>query len=226
MIVIVDYGMGNVGSIVNMLKKVGAQANLSADPHEITSADKLILPGVGAFDSAMRNLQSRNLIPVLNDCVLQRRMPILGICLGMQLFTHGSEEGKLPGLGWLNARTIRFPSKEQAPMLRVPHMGWNTAHVVRSSVLFPDIAEHPRFYFVHTYNVVCDDKEDITSITHHGVDFASSFARGNVLGVQFHPEKSHKFGVKLLENFVRWAGLAPDGNATTPTMVSQRMAVS
>src|SRR5215469_4863151 len=131
MIVIVDYGMGNIGSILNMLKKVGVQATLSSDPSKIASADKLILPGVGAFDSAIRSLQARNLIPLLNDCVLQRRIPILGICLGMQLFTHGSDEGILPGLGWLNASTIRFPSNEEQPTLRVPHMGWNTARVLR-----------------------------------------------------------------------------------------------
>jgi len=226
MIVIVDYGMGNVGSIATMLKKIGAQVALSADTYQIVSADKLILPGVGAFDSAMQSLQARNLIAVLNDCVLQRRIPVLGICLGMQLFTRGSEEGKLPGLGWLNARTIRFPSKEQQPALRVPHMGWNTARILRPGVLFRDTTQQPRFYFVHSYHVVCDDGDDVTAMTHHGVDFASSFERGNVLGVQFHPEKSHKFGMKVLENFLCWAGRSSDGNPSTTTIVSQRVGVS
>jgi imidazole glycerol-phosphate synthase subunit HisH len=225
-VVIVDYGMGNVASIATMLKKIGAQVALSADTYQIASADKLILPGVGAFDSAMQSLQARNLIPVLNECVLQRRMPVLGICLGMQLFTKGSEEGKLPGLGWLNARTIRISSKEQQPALRVPHMGWNTVHVLRPCVLFRDTAQQPRFYFVHSYHVICDDGEDVTAITHHGVDFASSFERGNVFGVQFHPEKSHKFGMKVLENFVCWAGSPLDGRSSTATIVSQRVAVS
>jgi len=226
MIVVVDYGVGNLGSICNMLKRIGVEAAASGDARQIAAATKLILPGVGAFDNGMQSLHARNLVPVLNDSVLKRRIPILGICLGMQLFSQGSEEGKLPGLGWLNARTIRFPSKEQQPALRVPHMGWNTAHVLRPGVLFRDTAQQPRFYFVHSYHVVCDDSEDVTAMTHHGVDFTSSFERGNVLGVQFHPEKSHKFGMKVLENFVCWAGRSLDGNPSTATTVSQRVAAS
>jgi imidazole glycerol-phosphate synthase subunit HisH len=226
MIVVVDYGVSNLGSICNMLKRIGVEAAASRDTRQIAAATKLILPGVGAFDNGMQSLHARNLVPVLNDSVLQRRIPILGICLGMQLFTQGSEEGKLPGLGWLNARAIRFPSKEQHPALRVPHMGWNTADILRPSVLFRDTEQQPRFYFVHSYHVVCDDGEDVTAITHHGVDFASSFEHGNVLGVQFHPEKSHKFGMKVLENFVCWAGRSLDGSSSTATIVSQRVAVS
>ena len=205
MIVIVDYGMGNVGSIANMLKKIGAQATLSADTYQIASADKLILPGVGAFDSCMQGLQARNLIPVLNECVLQRRIPILGICLGMQLFTRTSEEGKLPGLGWVNANTVRFRPQEQQ-LVRVPHMGWNSIQIQKSGALFPSFEEDSRFYFVHSYHVVCDSQEDVTALTRYGADFVSSFEHDNILGVQFHPEKSHRAGLQLLSNFVAWNG--------------------
>ncbi|GMU52081.1 MAG: imidazole glycerol phosphate synthase subunit HisH [Candidatus Xenobia bacterium] len=198
MTVIVDYQMGNVGSIMNMLKKVGAEAEISGDPEALRRATRLILPGVGAFDTGMRHLSDSGLIDVLNDRVLNDKVPVLGICLGMQLLTRRSEEGSLPGLGWIEADTIRFQLED----LRVPHMGWNTLRAVNGSPLFQGYQEEPRYYFVHSYHVVCDNPEDAAGTTEYGLQFVSAVHRGNVMGTQFHPEKSHKFGMQLLRNFV------------------------
>jgi glutamine amidotransferase len=202
MIVLIDYGMGNLGSILNMLKKVGAQTTASSAIDVIRGADKLILPGVGAFDSAMRNLRDLGLLPLLDEKVIKNKTPILGVCLGMQLFTKRSEEGILPGLGWIDSETIRFqPSRDQAN-IKIPHMGWNTVKVNQESALFSGMDQESTFYFVHSYYVVCREESDILTTTHYGNDFVSSLVRGNIAGVQFHPEKSHKFGMKLLRNFV------------------------
>jgi glutamine amidotransferase len=205
MIVIVDYGMGNLGSILNMLRKIGAEAKLSSAPADIEQADKLILPGVGSFDSGAKNLHAFGLVPVLSTKVLDKKTPILGICLGMQLFTRKSEEGQLPGLGWIDAETVRFRIENRPEKLKVPHMGWNTVQIKREAGLFDHMFPDPRFYFVHSYHLVCHNEDDILSTTFYGYEFASSFGNANILGVQFHPEKSHKFGMKLLKNFVELA---------------------
>ena len=202
MIVVVDYGMGNLGSIMNMLKKVEAKALLSSDIAEIEKADKLILPGVGSFDAGMNNLSTLGLIPILNKKVIEDRTPMLGICLGMQLLTKRSEEGNLPGLGWIDADTVRFKFDDvQGMKNKIPHMGWNTVELVKASKLFNDMYPEPRFYFVHSYHVRCNKEEDILTKTFYGYYFISSIVAGNIAGVQFHPEKSHKFGMKLLGNF-------------------------
>ena len=199
--IIIDYHMGNLGSILNMLKKIGVDAAFSSDPSEIRKADRLILPGVGAFDHGMANLERMGLIPVLNEKVLQGHTPVLGICLGMQLMTKSSEEGKkTAGLGWINAHTVRF-RHDAALNLKVPHMGWNVIIPKKESPLFADMHAAPRFYFVHSYHVVCADPGDVLTATPYGYEFTSSFQHGNVIGVQFHPEKSHKFGMRLLKNF-------------------------
>jgi glutamine amidotransferase len=200
MIVIVDYNVGNLGSILNMLKKIGSPAVISSKSDTILQADKLILPGVGAFDNGMSKLHEFGLIPVLQNKIKNNRTPVLGICLGMQLMTNGSEEGKLPGLGWIDARTTRFkhdPSKN----IKVPHMGWNTIIQKKESQLFYKMQADPRFYFVHSYHVVCNRESDVLTVTSYGYDFVSSFQQGNIFGVQFHPEKSHNFGMILLKNF-------------------------
>ncbi len=200
MIVIIDYQMGNIGSILNMLKKIGMPGTITSDPAEIRKADRFILPGVGSFDQGMANLQRLGLIPVLAEKVLQERAPVLGICLGMQLMTKSSEEGKAAGLGWIDAKTVRFrhdPSEE----LKVPHMGWNTISVRKESALFRDMFPEPRFYFVHSYHAVCEDPGDVLTSTPYGYEFTSAFQHGNIIGVQFHPEKSHKFGMRMLKNF-------------------------
>lgn len=201
MIVIIDYGLGNLGSVLNMLRKIGAQAVISADLAVIGDASKLILPGVGSFDNGMRNLESRGLIPLLEEKVLRQETPILGLCLGMQLLSRRSEEGELPGLGWIDAESLRFRFDGATEKLRVPHMGWNTVQIVREHRLFNGMSDEPRFYFVHSYHVKCNDPADVLTLTRYGYDFPSSVVKKNVLGVQFHPEKSHKFGMKLLKNF-------------------------
>ncbi len=200
MITIIDYGMGNLGSIQNMLRRLGVDVEITSDVELIRKAKKLILPGVGAFDKAMMNLENRDLISVLNEQVLKNRIPLLGICLGMQLLTKGSEEGELNGLGWIDAETLRF-NFSPGMKLRVPHMGWNTLTVQQKSCLFQQMYEEPRFYFVHSYYVKCKSQESILATTHYGIDFASGITQDNIYGLQFHPEKSHKFGMQVLKNF-------------------------
>jgi len=202
MVVIIDYRMGNVGSIRNMLRRVGADSVVSADPSVISQASHLILPGVGAFDEGMANLERLNLLGVLNERTAAG-IPILGICLGMQLLTRKSEEGVLPGLGWLSGETVRFRIAQGANGHKVPHMGWNNIGIKRFSSLFDGLSEEDaRFYFVHSYHLVCEDDEDVLATTRHGYDFPSAVGKGNILGTQFHPEKSHKFGMLVLKNFV------------------------
>jgi glutamine amidotransferase len=203
MIVIIDYGMGNLGSIKNMLRKIGTEAIVSSKVSTIEEADKLILPGVGSFDKALEKIQECDLIPVLTDKVLSKKTPILGICLGMQLFTQGSEEGKLSGLGWLEAETVQFKFDKPSSSLKVPHMGWNTLQKARIHPLLSEIETDARFYFVHSYHVVCRVEGLVVAKSHYGYPFASVVAKENILGVQFHPEKSHKFGINLFQNFVR-----------------------
>jgi len=201
MIVVIDYKMGNIGSVLNMLKKVGAEARISSDPKEIETADKLILPGVGAFDTGMKHLAESNLLNLLNEKVLERKTPTLGICLGMQLLTRGSEEGVLPGLGWIDGQTVKFRFNGDRTHLKVPHMGWNTVDIKSTDSLFRNLEDEARFYFVHSYRVVCNRDEDVLAVTHHGDDFVSAVQHDNIMGTQFHPEKSHKFGMTLLKNF-------------------------
>ena len=202
MIVIIDYGMGNLGSVVNMFKKVGITSKVSSDISVIGDAEKLILPGVGAFDNGIKNLRERGLISILNSKVLRDKTPILGLCLGMQLFTHRSEEGKMPGLGWLDAETIRFKFQPLDAYLKIPHMGWNTIQICQPNPIFVDMNNDVRFYFVHSYHVVCSDEHMVLAKTHYGYEFASVVGKENIVGTQFHPEKSHRFGMKLLTNFV------------------------
>jgi glutamine amidotransferase len=168
---------------------------------DIEKADKIILPGVGAFDSGMQSLKKFDLVEVLNKKVIIEKTPILGICLGMQLFAKLSEEGSLDGLGWLDANVVTFTLNNNNKSLKIPHMRWNTVLEKKSSYVFEDMYENPRFYFVHSYHLLFHDQEDILTTTIHGYEFVSSIQKGNIIGVQFHPEKSHKYGVKLLENF-------------------------
>lgn len=198
MIVIVDYGMGNLGSIANMVKKVGSKCKITSDIEEIKKATRLILPGVGSFDNGMKNLKELGMIEVLNKKILIEKTPILGICLGMQLMTKSSEEGKLAGLGWIDAQTKKFVSDT----LKIPHMGWNIIKHQKKSRLFDEDDSEKRFYFVHSYYVDTNQKNDILFITPYGHNFVSAFEKENIIGVQFHPEKSHKFGMNLIKNFV------------------------
>lgn len=201
MIAIVDYHAGNIGSIQNMLKKLGHNALITSDPDVISNADKIILPGVGAFDYGMRNLKRLNILPVLED-KRHKNTPILGICLGAQLMCQSSEEGEEKGLGWIAGKVIRFKSIVADKKYLVPHMGWDNVKPVKDSKLFRNMLDNPRFYFVHSYYISCSDPEDRLIQNHYGSDFDSAFERQNLLGVQFHPEKSHKFGKQLLKNFI------------------------
>lgn len=202
MIIIIDYGVGNLGSIANMLKKAGVAAMISSDPSVIERADKLILPGVGAFDNGMMNLAERNLIPVLNYKALTTKTPILGLCLGMELMTKHSTEGQHPGLAWFDAETVQFNFDESHADLRVPHMGWNTVVAAcPEHPLFIDLDNDHRFYFAHSFHVVCTRTENILAYTDYGYLFPSMIVQDNLIGAQFHPERSHIFGLKLLKNF-------------------------
>lgn len=201
MIVVVDYGVGNLGSIVNMFKKVGAKAVASSDPAVIRDAEKLILPGVGAFDAAMRKFHETGLVPVVGELVLEKKIPVLGLCVGLQLMTKGSEEGREAGLGWFDAETIRFKFEAEHSHLKVPHMGWNEAIVCREHPLVADWDAESRFYFVHSYQVVAKEMDAVLAETEYGVTIHSILGRGNIMGTQFHPEKSHRFGMRLLKNF-------------------------
>ena len=184
-----------------MLHKIGTEAMISSSSLDIERADKLILPGVGAFDSSIQNLNKLGLVEVLNRKVIKEKTPILGICLGMQLFAKRSEEGSLAGLGWLDAKVVSFTVNNNNKSLKIPHMRWNTILIKNPSYVFEDMYDDPRFYFVHSYHLLCHNQEDILTTTVHGYEFVSSVQKGNIIGVQFHPEKSHKYGFKLLENF-------------------------
>ena len=201
MIVVIDYDVGNIGSILNMLRRVSAKALCSSDIETIENAEKLILPGVGSFDQAMTKLKASGLLPVLNRKVIGGGTPILGICLGMQLFAQRSEEGTAKGLGWLDATVKRFDFEDRSLNLKIPHMGWNRVKMQKESFLFKEMHENHRFYFVHSYHLVCHHKNDVAGLTHYGYPFTSMLQKKNVLGVQFHPEKSHRYGMQVLKNF-------------------------
>lgn len=199
MIVIIDYGLGNSMSVINMLKRLNQEACISNQKEVIQNASKLILPGVGHFKRGMENLEQRGLDKILNEEVLVKKKPILGICLGMQLMTKHSEEGDTKGLGWVDAETIKFENS-QNKNLKIPHMGWNSVLVTKNNGLI-NKDELQRFYFVHSYYVRCENEEDVLGTTDYITNFTSAFSDNNIYGVQFHPEKSHLFGLKLLENF-------------------------
>lgn len=200
MIVIIDYGIGNLASVLNMFKKIGTKdVMISGDPDQIYKADKILLPGVGAFDTGMANLENSNLIPVLQSKVLKEKVPLLGICLGMQLLTNKSEEGLKAGLGFIDAETIKFKFTPEQN-LKIPHMGWNYIKVQQQNKLIALDTKH-RFYFVHSYYVKCNNLENSIATANYGLDFSCMINRENIYGAQFHPEKSLKFGMEILSNF-------------------------
>jgi len=225
MIVVVDYGMGNLGSIVNMVRKVGGRARRSTGPEDLAEADKIILPGVGSFDEGMRNLRAGGYVAPLAARARDGRTPVLGICLGVQLFTRGSEEGAEPGLSWIEADTVRFRPDAGGDRLKVPHMGWNTVRPRRAHPLLPDPDRPRRFYFVHSYHVRCDAPADVLATTRYGVEFASAVARGNIVGTQFHPEKSHRYGMELMRRFVHDGPAGETAPAARPAGADRRTRV-
>lgn len=198
MIGIVDSGLGNIGSLLSMLRRLGLPATALTDPGAMETCDRFILPGVGAFDSGMQALK-RGGWPERLAAQRAMRRPILGICLGMQLLCEGSDEGVLSGLGWIPGRARRLPDE---PGLRIPHMGWNAIRQERQHAVLPDPAA--RFYFAHSFHVVCTLPEHVLATANHGRTFTAALHADNVIGMQFHPEKSHRFGMRLLEAFARW----------------------
>lgn len=198
-ILVANYEMGNVGSIANMIRKVGGEAVVTDNAKAIAAAEKLILPGVGAFDQGMRAIAEKGLMAPLKEAA-ERGIPILGICLGMQLMMECSEEGRLPGLCLVPGDVRRFPTGDRLP--RIPHVGWNRIAVKKPCPLFASDDDDRRYYFVHSYYVSCRDPADVVATTIHGLEFVSVFQRGNLFGVQFHPEKSHRFGMALFRRFL------------------------
>ena len=201
MIAIIDFGMGNLSSIKNMLTRINVNSKITHNKEDIVSANGVILPGVGAFDEAMKNLTDLGIIPLLNQ-IVNNNKPVLGICLGMQLMTNKSEEGQLPGLGWIDAEVKKFDFKNNNLDLKIPHMGWNQIKIIQKSALFSGLDIESRFYFVHSYHVICNSRENVLTETFYGYDFHSSFQMNNIVGVQFHPEKSHKFGMRFFMNLI------------------------
>jgi glutamine amidotransferase len=200
--VIVNYGMGNLNSVHKKVNKISGNAIISSNPAEILEASKLILPGVGHFAKAVHNLHELKLWDTLNEAVLVRKIPILGICLGMQLMTKKSEEGNIEGFGWFNADVIHFMVNDKLKH-KVPHMGWNSIRPTKPSRLLNGLQYKPELYFVHSYHVVSHSAEEVLAITNYEYDFASGLEKGNIYGLQFHPEKSHDTGEKILENFLK-----------------------
>ncbi|MFZ2656384.1 MAG: imidazole glycerol phosphate synthase subunit HisH [Victivallales bacterium] len=201
MIVIVDYGMGNIRSIHYKLQKNGIESKVSSLSSDILSADKLILPGVGHFKQGMENLRKFNLIDALHRKVLEEKTPVMGICLGIQLFTNFSEEGDCEGLKWIDAETKRF--RFDGLGLSIPHVGWNSIKLRRPSTLFAGMPDDKRYYFTHSYHLVCNNDEDILAESEYGYPFVAAIQLENIYGTQFHPEKSHKDGMRVLLNFCR-----------------------
>lgn len=200
MVAVLDYGVGNLGSIQNMMKKVGVESIVTNNLEKIKSASHLILPGVGHFDYCVKQFKESGFFELVHDRVYIDKIPILGVCVGCQMLMESSEEGIEKGLNWVEGKVVRFDNTRIESQMRIPHMGWSDLHLKKQSSLFSNMA-HPRFYFVHSYHLVCDHKSDISSEASYGYDFVASVEKGNIYGVQFHPEKSHKFGMKLFENF-------------------------
>jgi len=200
-VAIVDYGMGNLHSAVKAFRRLGAQPEVVSTPADVAAARRLVLPGVGHFGRAMANLHASGLRAALDEAVLARGVPLLGICLGMQLLARHSEEGDADGLGWVDAEVVRFRVSDPL-RFKVPQMGWNRLRPTRESPLTRDLPDEAEFYFVHAYHLRCDDAAQVLGETVYDYPFPSAVARDNVLGVQFHPEKSHDAGARLLANFL------------------------
>jgi len=203
MIAIVDYDIGNIAAVANMLQRLGIRSLVTSRCTDIEAADRIILPGNGSFDACMQNLCASGLIPMLEHKVLEDQTPLLGICVGAQMLGHDSEEGARAGLGWLDMRVRRFP---RIPGLRVPHMGWNQVRPTSEThVLTRAMEADARFYFVHSYYMEPSDPSDVLLFASYGIEFAAGVSRGNITGLQFHPEKSHRYGKQLLGAFARGA---------------------
>lgn len=201
MITIVDYGLGNTQAFLNVYRRLNVEVKTARNAAELAGASKIILPGVGAFDHAMDKLEQSGMRETLDDLAFQQHVPILGVCVGMQMLGRGSDEGTKCGLGWIEGRVCALESLMPAKKLPVPHMGWNDVRPVTSNKLFARLDADARFYFLHSYYFACDRQEDAIAVSNYGSEFACAVNAGTVFGVQFHPEKSHHYGARLLQNF-------------------------
>jgi len=203
MTVIIDYGVGNVGSIKNMIRKIGGNATIGSSIKDIENADMLILPGVGAFDAGMSHLKSSGLVDILNKRVLEDKVPVLGICLGAQMMTKSSEEGIEKGLGWFDAKTLRMDFNNIPGKWPLPNVGWRNVESENNYKMLENIIETPRFYFVHSFFLSPNNPELVSMKAHYGFEFACGLRKDNIHCVQFHPEKSHAFGMQFFRNFLK-----------------------
>jgi imidazole glycerol-phosphate synthase subunit HisH len=200
MITIVDYGLGNIQAFLNVYKRLNIEACATRTAEELRGATKVILPGVGHFDHAMRRLEQSGMRETLDDLVINRNTPVLGVCVGMQMLARSSEEGDLPGLGWIDGQVRSFASWEGGIDLPLPHMGWNDVQP-KINPLFKELRSDARFYFLHSFFFDCADSADALATSRYGTEFSCAVNSRNIYGVQFHPEKSHHFGTRLLKNF-------------------------
>lgn len=204
MIHIVDYGLGNVQAFVNLYKRMGIDTVRATNARQLTGACKLLLPGVGAFDHAMESLDASGMRPTITELVQRDSVPVLGVCVGMQMLSEGSDEGSLEGLGWIPGRVRHLGSHSSSAPLPMPHMGWNDVQPVITHPVFAGLEADARFYFLHSYYFECAEPADAAAKAAYGLDFTCAVRRGNVIGVQFHPEKSHRWGMALLRNFAKF----------------------
>ncbi|PKP05688.1 MAG: imidazole glycerol phosphate synthase subunit HisH [Bacteroidetes bacterium HGW-Bacteroidetes-5] len=203
MITIIDYGLGNIRAFVNVYERLNIKTKIARIGNDIKGATKIILPGVGAFDYAMSQLNASGMRHELEKQVLENNIPVVGICVGMQILAKSSDEGKLPGLGWIDAKVQLFDTSKIPYKTRLPHMGWNSISPVKTNPLLSGFNNESRFYFLHSYYFVCNNKDDIISTTEYGISYASAINSNNIYGIQFHPEKSHSNGIQLLNNFAK-----------------------
>lgn len=203
MIVVINYGLGNLRSIQHKINHLGYDSVISSSKSDILEASGLILPGVGSFASAMDKLRESDLLEPIEKCVLEEDTPVFGICLGMQLFARYSEEGNSPGLGWIDAKVRKFDFTGETNRLRVPHVGWNTVEIVSENPIFTSVDANSRYYFTHSFYMDCAEVSDVAGFTQYGMKFPSIVVKNNILGTQFHPEKSHRYGLQLLNSFLK-----------------------
>ena len=201
MIALIDYGVGNIRAFTNIYKRLDIPIKIALRVEDLTGVTKLILPGVGAFDHAMKQLEQSGMRPRLDELVVQNKVPVVGICVGMQMLAQSSNEGILPGLGWIDASVKKFDESKISYSTHLPHMGWNDVKPVKENGILQGLETDAKFYFLHSYYFHCNDPRDTIAITDYGIEFACAVNNNNIYGVQFHPEKSHQYGIRLLNNF-------------------------
>jgi glutamine amidotransferase len=203
MITIIDYGLGNIRAFVNVYERLNIPISIAKTADDLKAVTKIILPGVGAFDHAMRQLNNSGMREILNKLVLDQKLPVIGICVGMQMLAISSDEGVLPGLGWIDGIVKKFDASVLKSKTQLPHMGWNTIHPNNDNPLMINLSNGSRFYFLHSYYFQCNNKNDAIATTEYGIQFTCVVNKRNIYGVQFHPEKSHQWGMQLLKNFAK-----------------------